>query len=154
MSHKKAVSQVQFEISQIDRLLDSYSNLLEKSRNSEPDLVELTALASVLHSFYNGVENIFLTIAKRIDNNLPDRKHWHRDLLIQMSTVTSNRYRVISGESKLQLAEYLAFRHFYRHSYSFFLSWDEMDKLVNDLRTVWGAVKSDLNNFACTIPKE
>ena len=133
--------------------MDSYSNLLEKSRNSGPDLVELTALASVLHSFYNGVENILLTIAKRIDNNLPEGKHWHRDLLIQMSIGTSNRDRVISGEGKLLLAEYMAFRHLYRHSYSFFLSWDEMDKLVNDLQTVWGAVKSDLNNFACTISK-
>ncbi|MFB3040637.1 MAG: hypothetical protein ACE1ZS_02375 [Candidatus Poribacteria bacterium] len=30
-------------------------------------MVEITALGSVLHSFYNGIENIFLSILKRCD---------------------------------------------------------------------------------------
>lgn len=81
---EKVVSQISFEISQIDGLFESYSNLLLRIRQEKPDLIETTAIASVLHSFYNGLENIFLCIAKRIDQNIPEGDQWHRDLLYQM----------------------------------------------------------------------
>ena len=56
-----------FEIQQIDELFTSFSELLEKSKVEEPTLIELTAIGSILHSFYNGIENIFKTIGKNID---------------------------------------------------------------------------------------
>jgi hypothetical protein len=31
----------------------------------------------------------------------------------------------------------LGFRHFYRHGYSFFLEWDELEELVTPLAEVW-----------------
>ena len=70
MSDMKIIKKIEFELDQIDSLLSKYKNLINKSEDEEPDLIELTALASVLHSFYNGVENIFLLIAKNIDNNV------------------------------------------------------------------------------------
>ena len=68
---EKVTSQVQFGIGQIDQLLETYTDLLEQARKSTPDLVEVTALGSVLHSFYNGLENIFLSIAKGLDAQVP-----------------------------------------------------------------------------------
>ena len=50
---EKIFAQVNFEIGQIDHLLESYATLLETAQVVEPDLVETTAVASVLHSFYN-----------------------------------------------------------------------------------------------------
>lgn len=82
---EKVASQISFEIGQIDELLKSYSDLLKQTQTQTPNLVEITALASVLHSFYNGLENIFLTIAKKIDQKVPETTHWHRDLLTQMT---------------------------------------------------------------------
>jgi hypothetical protein len=38
----------------------------------------MTALASVLHSFYNGLENIFLSIARHVDQQVPTGDRWHR----------------------------------------------------------------------------
>lgn len=66
MYPKKIASNIQFEIQQIDKLFEKYNSLFDKCSRSEPDLIELTALASVLYSFYNGIENIFLTIAKKL----------------------------------------------------------------------------------------
>ena len=60
--HEKVASKVDFEIGQIEELLASYSELLKRSQTETPNLVDITALGSVLHSFYNGLENIFLTI--------------------------------------------------------------------------------------------
>jgi hypothetical protein len=63
MSLELMGSQIRFEVESIDRLLfNSYAELLGLVQRKEPTLAEMAALASVLHSFYNGVENIFLSI--------------------------------------------------------------------------------------------
>jgi hypothetical protein len=41
----KALSQIKFEIEQIDRLFALYGDLLKQARKEPPDLVEVTALA-------------------------------------------------------------------------------------------------------------
>lgn len=144
---EKFVSRVKFEIEQIDRLFLIYASLLERVRQETPDLVEITALASVLHSFYNGLENIFLRVAKEIDQIVPSGKQWHRDLLNQMANLTLQRESIFSIDTKTRLADYLAFRHFYRHSYSFFLEWSELQELVDSLDEVWEQTKAELESF-------
>lgn len=148
MSIEKNISLIDFEITQVEQLLNSYDLLLKKCRTTEPDLIELTAAASVIHSFYNGVENIFLTIAKRIDEQTPLGLQWHRDLLKQMNSKVKNReYQVISESTLTQLIEYMGFRHFYRHSYSFVLKWSEMKRLILNIEDTWVMVKTDIQQF-------
>ncbi|MBI3801188.1 MAG: hypothetical protein HY268_29980 [Deltaproteobacteria bacterium] len=144
---EKVISQVTFEIGQIDQLLVAYADLWECTQQGTPDLVEMTAMASVLHSFYNGLENIFLSIAKGLDQEVPTSAQWHRDLLVQMARETANRNGVISAELAQKLADYLGFRHFYRHSYSFFLEWSELEKLVTGLPEVWDQTRKALSEF-------
>jgi hypothetical protein len=144
---EKVVSQVTFEIGQIDQLLVAYADLWERGRQGTPDLVDITAMASVLHSFYNGLENIFLSITKGLDQEVPTGTQWHRDLLVQMIHETANRSSVISVELAQNLTDYLGFRHFYRHSYSFFLEWGELEKLVTALPEVWDQAKRELSAF-------
>jgi hypothetical protein len=144
---KKVISQVEFEIGQLEQLFASYANLIERANKTDLDLIEVTALASVLHSFYNGLENIFLSIAKGIDNDVPTGAQSHRDLLTRMTQSTSGRVPVLTIETAHQLADYLGFRHFFRHSYSFFLDWHEMEKLVVSLPEVWSQTKADLQLF-------
>ncbi|OQY19791.1 MAG: hypothetical protein B6I35_11195 [Anaerolineaceae bacterium 4572_32.2] len=143
----KVVSQVEFEIGQIDHLFESYTDLLRRVQKEAPDLVEVTAAASVLHSFYNGLENIFLSISKGVDREVPAGDHWHRDLLTRMAEATLNREQVLAAGTAHQLADYLGFRHFYRHSYSFFLDWDELVGLVAPLLEIWAQTKQDVLRF-------
>jgi hypothetical protein len=147
----KVISQIKFEIEQIDHLFELYAGLLERVQEGTPDLVDITAVASVLHSFYNGLENIFLSIAKGIDTDVPADTRWHRDLLARMTESTSSRGPVLTTETAHQLADYLGFRHFFRHSYSFFLEWDELEKLVTPLAKVWGQVKDELELFLVSL---
>lgn len=147
VSLEKAISQINFEIQQIDELFSSYIELFEKSKVIEPTLIELTALGSILHSFYNGIENIFKTIGKNIDGKLPAGQHRHSELIKQMTQDTYNRTPVISEGLKVKLVEYLAFRHFYRNSYSFFLKWNELRKLVEPAISVWSECKTELKTF-------
>ena len=101
-----------------------------------------------MHSFYNGLENIFLSIAKGIDVDIPTGSNWHRNLLTRMAETIPNRGPVLKVETTQLLADYLGFRHFYRHSYSFFLDWDELGKLIIPLTKVWAQVKTELRQFS------
>lgn len=148
---KKVISQIKFEIEQIDELFLSYDSLFSRIKTAKPNIVEVTALASVLHSFYNGLENIFLWIAKEIDQNVPTGDQWHRALLDQMSIVTNNRNAVLRPETSRSLVEYMAFRHFFRHSYSFFIEWEKLEKLITPVRDTWKQAKNEMNKFIRTL---
>lgn len=150
-SVEKLVSQVRHEVGQIDRLVTSYADLLRNARECTPGLVEITALGSVLHSFYHGLESIFLAIAKGLDGQVPSGRHWHRDLLAQMTRENARRGPVISLQAAEKLTDYMMFRHFFRHAYSFLLEWDELKKLVFPLHEVWAEVKQQLNQFLDTL---
>ncbi len=148
MLPEKTKLKIQFEIEQIARLIETYSELLKKCSQNEPDNIEIAALGSVLHSFYNGLENIFSVIAKEVDGNMPQGFSWHKDLLIQISNKTTSRNAVLSEATREKLVIYLGFRHFYRHSYSFFLNWNELKPLIGDLNSVWEEVRESLEKFA------
>jgi len=146
-SDKKVISEIEFEISQIEQLLATYADLLKRVQDRSPDTVEIAAIASVLHSFYNGIEKTFLSIAKAMDAGVPLGERSHRELLIQMTKKMARRRAVISEKTSKTLVDYLAFRHFYRHSYSFVLDWEELKKLALPLNPNWSQIKSDLLGF-------
>jgi len=146
-SVERIAEEVTFEIEHLDRLFVSYRDLLRDAQERTPGLVEMTALALVLHAFYQGLENIFLAIAKRLDGESPTSAHWHRDLLAQMARQTARRHPVISAQLETRLVSYLGFRHFTRHAYPYFLEWDELKDLLIPLYDVWTEVKQELNKF-------
>ena len=138
-------------INDIAELLKTYENLFLTVEQKHPDNIELAALATVLHSFYNGIEGIFIYIAKRIDRTVPNDFSWHHTLLLQATEETDKRIPVISMQTADLLAPYLKFRHFFRHSYAFLLDWPRMKPLVDDLYSVWAAVKNELESFIYTL---
>ena len=96
--------------------------IFKKVEYNEPDLFDMTILGSVLHSFYNGLENIFEIIAKDIDGCIPTGNKSHQELLHQMASENGERNELIGEELYIKLKEYATFRHFYRHAYSFQLN--------------------------------
>ena len=131
----------------IDRLFSEYELIFEKIKVEEPDLFDMTILGSVLHSFYNGLENIFEIIAKNIDNNVPSGNKSHQELLHQMASENGFRHEIISEDLYLRLREYATFRHFYRHAYSFQLNWEKMKPLVENISSVWKETKNTMLSF-------
>lgn len=136
-----------FEISEIDREFESYRMLFDLVKLRDPDLVEMTALASVLHSFYNGLESVFVLISKKIDRHIPSGQKWHVEILKQMTLKTGTRKEVISIEVFEILKEYLLFRHFVRHSYKWRLNWEEFKNIALNAEDIWLKVKEQLNQF-------
>lgn len=123
-------AQIQVELEQLNRLLNTYRPLLEHCGVAAPDDIELAALAAMLHSFYNGVENLLKRIAVETGEGLPGGDVWHLRLLEQMSVPTGDRPAVLSEDLRSRLRLYPDFRHLFRHSYTFDLRWDKMRELV------------------------
>lgn len=151
MSANPVQARVRFELNQLDQLLAVYEPLLQRVRHQPPDLVELTALASILHSFYNGLENIFTTIARYLDQHVPTGDRWHQELLQSMTRATAAREAVLSPTVADTLVQYLAFRHFFRHSYSFFLDWDKLRPLALNVQHTWQITRTELESFLNSI---
>jgi hypothetical protein len=138
---------IEFEITQLNQLLSDAEPLLSLCKIKVPDFVELSAAALCLHSFYNGVENILLLIIKQLDLEIPVGDKWHKKLFDRAFEQTGARTAVFGKDLKEKLGEYLNFRHFVRHAYSFKLKWTEMEDLVINIEKIWAVLKEELNLF-------
>ena len=148
MPHEELIAEVELEIERIEDLFNKYSPYLEKDRDTEPDFFELGSLAMFLHSFYNGLENIFTRIAKRYDSILPDGEHWHKELLTQMaSNNTARDHPVLTEATAQDLMMYLGFRHFSRHAYSFDLDWESMGPLILSAKGTKDVTIKEITDF-------
>ena len=138
---------IEHEISRIDKLITTAKPLLDLCKIREPDFIEITATAQILHSFYNGVESIIIMFFKNFREKLPNDTHWHKALLEMAFGSNSKNVKIFSDDKKDKLEDYLSYRHFIRHSYSSELKWSEMVPLVKKLDEIWKEVKTDLKNF-------
>lgn len=138
---------IERQLQLLGRLLTEYDELLDVTPEEEPDLVQRTALSSVVQSFYQGAEGLFQTIAKRIDGISPSSSQWHQELLRQMTEPSDVRPAVISADLRQELTPYLAFRHLSRHTYPFSLNWSRMRGLVMNLRSVHQSLHEEVTVF-------
>lgn len=130
---------IQSEFENIDEVIDElplYSSLPTLST------LELAGVAALLHSFYNGIENILKQIFFSENINLPEGQSWHKDLL-EMAV----KQNIISDECKNILGQYLAFRHFFSHAYTLDLYPDKMEPLVENSKETYLLFKRDINKF-------
>ena len=144
------LDRIKLEISEIDELQQAYQPLLVLSRSKEPDLIETAALAQVLHSFYNGVERLFVLIVKATGQGVPDGSSWHRSLLESVSEGTQGGTPVISEATRESLVEYLGFRHVVRHTYTRHLDANRITALADKSGKVWSDLREEVQRFIQT----
>ena len=140
-------AKITFEISQINKLISEAEPLLKLCKLKEPDFIELSATAMVLHSFYNGIENILILIIKNIENKLPNSNKWHMELLEKAFDPLENGKQILRNDLQETMEEYLKFRHFVRHAYSYKLKWEQIEYLINNIENIWGNIKKNLNSY-------
>ncbi|MCL2126743.1 MAG: hypothetical protein FWH38_00690 [Treponema sp.] len=138
---------IEHEISRIDKLLNDVKPLLDLCKLKEPDIIEMTASAQVLHSFYNGIENIIVLFFKYMNEKLPNDNKWHKTLFEMAYGDNLKNIKIFRNEIKKKMEDYLLFRHFIRHSYSSELKWNQMKPLVIGINEIWEMVKIDFSIF-------
>lgn len=152
--HKELCEAVKFQINEIDRLFEEYDLFFQDMNYDNPDLLQITVMSNILHSFYNGVEKIFEMISKDIDNFVAVGNKSHQELLDNIYTNNIRRRAIIDEEIYILLNDYLGFRHVFRHSYSFQLKWDKMKPLANNLFNTWKKLKEQIEKFINSLTKE
>lgn len=78
---RKLRKQIAVERAMLRQLLADHLPLLRKCAIQVPDRIEISALAAMLHGFYNGVENIFKRVMIELSESLPTGGAWHKALL-------------------------------------------------------------------------
>lgn len=124
-------SDIRDELEKLSRLEKEFQRIQEKLNLDEHQVpaYDRGAIGYILHSFYNGCENIFRSIARFFENGI-ELQTWHRNLLKRMKCdVEGYRPRVIDENLFQLLDDFRSFRHKFRHSYSYELDW-EKEKLV------------------------
>jgi hypothetical protein len=144
---KNVKQKILFEISQIDEVIDSTKLLRDLCKIRVPDIIEKSAVALLLQSFYNGIENILIIIVKYFDGKLPNNSKWHKELLGKAFEESEKHKQIFRDDIKIILNDYMSMRHFIRHTYGFRLDWEQMQELTNGIDNIWIMVKDDLNKF-------
>lgn len=136
------------ELKEISKLIGRIEQAWKKARKREDDFY-LDSVALNLHGFYSGLERIFEKIAASVDGSVPEGANWHKELLNQMSMeIGGVRPAVISSDLKHKLDEYRGFRHVVRNVYTYHLSPEKIEPLVDKVREVIVNSEKELSAFA------
>ena len=127
------------EFEQIDKLLRKLPSAEKLPFLSE---IKLAGVATYLHNFYNGLENILKFCLRILDVSIGQSATWHKDLLD-----SACQHGIISIKTKTLLAEYLFFRHFFVNAYAFDLQAEKMENLVKNLSTTFKLFESEIQAF-------
>jgi hypothetical protein len=130
---------VEAELEQVEQALKALSPTRDLRKLS---VLELAGTASLLSSFYHGVENILKQSLLATGTALPTGAAWHRDLL-----QAACAHAVVSTGTRDRLAPYLAFRHFFTHAYGFELEVAQLQPLVTGVRRVQSRFRADVRRF-------
>jgi hypothetical protein len=146
-------ARIRKELHQLEKLQDEL-NTLTKLKEQKLKSIKLRAYASILHDFYSGIEKIFISIAREVDQMVPKSEGWHRELLEQMMLdVPSRRPAVINSHLAERLQQYLGFRHRFRNLYGYELEWARMELLVLDLAPTFREFRGSLESFLDLLPE-
>lgn len=115
------LSEFDLQVSQIEK---SYTLLEKKRAKSENEFLSIELVESIgywLHNLYSAYEELFQLIAAFWENSLDNASAYHIQLLKRMRIeIPGVRPAVMkSEESFVSLDELRAFRHVFRHAYSY-----------------------------------
>lgn len=131
--------QVEAEFENIERVLAEFPDGQPFSALST---LELAGVSTLLHNFYNGLENILKYIVQSRELDVPDGASWHRDLV--NIAIAEN---LITGATAEALKPYLAFRHFFVHAYVMDLQVERLRPLNEQARGVYESFRNDIEEL-------
>ena len=121
-------------LSELQKVLEAEKTIYSK--------VELAAVATFLHNCYNGAENILKRILMYKSRQVLDSPTWHKELLR-----TARDEEIIQENLYENLSVYLSFRHFFVHSYSFSLRWNELEPLAKNAGETFNKLREAVERF-------
>jgi len=132
-----AREKIEAELENIERVL---ADLPKANSLKQLSLLELAGAGALIHNFYNGVENIFKQLVVSKGLSIPQGPSWHIDLV---EICVANQ--IISQTTSDMLKEYLSFRHFFSHAYSFDVDEERIAPLLERIKDVHKTLVKDIS---------
>ena len=111
------------------------------------------SIGKKLTDVYNGIENIFLRIAREVDMQVPTGSRWHKNLLAQMAEQRPERPPVISAQTYLRLEDLLDLRQKINNIYGEDLIYEKMEPHAKSIDELFASVSEDLATFTDFLAK-
>ncbi len=122
--------------------IDNILSLIPDKTVSQLSQLELAGLATLIHNFYNGIENILKQIFKSKSIEIPTGSSWHQELLMR-----AKDQNLVSEDLADKLKEFLAFRHFFSHAYALDLHPSRIESLSEKIKQIFEQVKLEINKI-------
>ena len=128
---------------EIERIFDK----IEDRRRGEGEAT-LESLAYQLHNLYCAFEDLLKLVADSFENHIEARAHYHRTLLWRMKIpIEGVRPALLSETSHKLLDSLRAFRHVFRHAYSYELDPKKLALVVEDALKLKGLYQGEIDHF-------
>ena len=120
---------------------------IEERRRGKGE-ANLESLAYQLHNLYCAFEDLMKIVADFFENHIDDSAHYHSALLWRMKMPIEGVRPALLSETSYKLLESLrAFRHVFRHAYSYELDPKKLALVVEDALKLRGLYQRDIDRF-------
>ena len=133
----KISEKIEAELENIEHVL---ADLPDQERMKNLSTLELAGVAALLHNFYNGIENVFKQLVIFKGLSIPQGASWHVELI---EVCVKNK--IISRSTSSALKEYLSFRHFFSHAYSFDVDEERIAPLLEKIKDAHSSFIKDIS---------
>ena len=140
---------------QFEQIISIYSTLERKTSKLTADHISAELVESTgywLHNLYCAHEDLFKIVASFWENNIGTNGAYHKNLLKRMMLqIPGIRPALLSEESFKALDELRAFRHVFRHAYSYGLDDERVIFLLRRVLKQKSVVLHDMEQFKVQI---
>jgi len=120
---------------------------IEERRRGKGE-ANLESLAYQLHNLYCAFEDLMKIVADFFENHIDDSAHYHSALLWRMKMPIEGVRPALLSETSYKLLESLrAFRHVFRHAYSYELDPKKLALVVEDALKLRRLYQGDIDRF-------
>lgn len=132
--------------SQVQEVKKIYMRIDERKHEKGRSRIE--SLAYQLHNLYCAFEDLFKIIAGTFENQIEDKSRYHLELLKRMTISVEGVRPALLGQENYQLLDSLrAFRHFFRHAYTYELDERKVNIVLEDVEKLKSLYRSDIDRF-------
>ena len=128
---------------EIERIFDK----IENRRHGEGE-ANLESFAYQLHNLYCSFEDLLKIVADFFENHIEESAHYHRTLLWRMKIPIEGVRPAMLSETSYRLLDSLrAFRHVFRHAYSYDIDPKKLALVVEDALKLRGLYQGEIDHF-------
>lgn len=137
-------SEIKYQVGIIETIFDK----IAARKQHKDEIRGLESLAYQLHNLYSAFEDLFLIVAKYFENTIEDQSRYHIELLRRMVIdIEGVRPPLLKQQTMSWLDELRAFRHVFRHAYSYELDKSKLQLVLEVAEKIEKCYKNDVDKF-------